>query len=126
MWRKDFPGINKRRSHSRSRTVTKSSVAKRAKEGVKVGVVVVKVRKRGVQQESTQSPFIPLRPRRTHVVVPHGLAIHLPMTGPSTRTELPQVEESREPEMKGVGSWSNGRHAGLGDLRNERGERETE
>ena len=48
------------------------------------------------------------------------------MTGPSTQTELPQEEESREAGMKGVGSWSNGRHAGLGDLRTERGERETE
>ena len=55
-----------------------------------------------------------------------GPAIQLPMTGPSTRTELPQEEESREAGMKGVGSWSNGRHTGLGDLRTERGERETE
>ena len=55
-----------------------------------------------------------------------GPAIQLPMTGPSTRTKLPQEEASREAGMKGVGSWSNGRHTGLGDLRTERGERETE
>ena len=55
-----------------------------------------------------------------------GPAIQLPMTGPSTRTKLPQEEASREAGMKGVGSWSNGRHTGLVDLRTERGEKETE
>ena len=84
--------------------------------------VEVPVKQRGVQQESTKSPFIPVRPRLTHA----GRGFPTSDDPPVDPNEAPAGKRVEGCGNEGSRSWSNGRHTGLSDLRTERGERETE